>query len=88
MNEPEETFAQRRARKDREHALGEHHVQVGMRAIIRDIQEWVVLNRWEEFPGLVVSADKLNAYLLALLITAGGFDDEGLPGAQDLTAQA
>jgi hypothetical protein len=48
-------------------------VQVGMRAAIRDVQEWVDANTPPAKFNL--SERDLRAYLLAMLITAGGYDD-------------
>jgi hypothetical protein len=47
----------------------EQWVQIGMRAVIADVQEWLVCR------GRTVQADDLRAYLLALLVTAGAYDD-------------
>lgn len=49
-------------------------VQSGMRTVIRDVQEWV--GEREAVDGRI-SVMQLRAYLLALLITAGGYDDDG-----------
>lgn len=47
--------------------VAERLIQVGMRAVIRDIQDYLTEGALE--------ADKLRAYLLAMLITAGAYDD-------------
>lgn len=50
----------------------EHLVQIGMRAVIRDIQQWV-----DERPGATetVNVNDLRAYLMACLITSGAYDN-------------
>lgn len=45
-----------------------HLIQVGMRAVVRDIQDWIG-------DAETIDARGLQAYLLAALITAGGFED-------------
>jgi hypothetical protein len=45
-------------------------VQVGMRAAIRDVQDYV-----HDQQDSTLDADRLNAYLLGLLITAGAYED-------------
>lgn len=49
----------------------ERFVQVGMRAAIRDMQEFIVAKQWEHWTGAQVNADELEAYLLTMLVTAG-----------------
>jgi len=47
-----------------------------MRAAIRDVQEWVQANYGlGSNAARVVDVNQLNAYLLAMLITAGAYDD-------------
>lgn len=46
-----------------------------MRAVIRDIQEYVVANT-APMTGQIGS-QRLLTYLYAMLITAGGFEDDG-----------
>ncbi len=49
-------------------------MQIGMRAVIRDVQDYVDDNA----PlGEDIDSPRLRAYLLACLITAGGYDDPG-----------
>lgn len=54
-----------------------HLVQLGMRAAIRDVQDWAEHNAQGGGPEVdgVLDARGLRAYLLALLITAGAYDD-------------
>jgi hypothetical protein len=52
-------------------------VQIGMRAAIRDVQEW--LDQTESYQGdtRLISAEDLQAYLMAMLFTAGvSLDDD------------
>ncbi len=53
-----------------------HLIQIGMRAVVRDLMDWIPDH---EHPpdGLptVVYVPELRAYLLAQLITAGAYDD-------------
>jgi hypothetical protein len=63
----------------------EHLVQIGMRSVIRDIQEYIddpPFGIWQENGIKVLDADDLRAYLLACMITAGGYDElpEGVRG--------
>jgi hypothetical protein len=51
-------------------AQHQHLIQVGMRAVIRDIQEFIDGHR----RGDTLEVAKLESYLLACLITAGGFE--------------
>ncbi len=55
----------------------ERLVQIGMRAAIRDVQEWVTVNAWsgDSNDQAVADADDLRAYLLAMLITADAYED-------------
>ncbi len=50
-------------------------IQLGMRAVIRDIQEFVNNSTWYEEDCEVLGADALRAYLLACMITAGAYED-------------
>lgn len=51
-------------------------IQLGMRAAIRDVQDWIEGNAWHNDGfELVLDAAPLKAYLLAMLITAGAFED-------------
>lgn len=63
-----------------------HHerlVQIGMRAVARDIQDWIKGHCFspdycDNVPchcESVVLVEELKAYLLAVLITAGAYDD-------------
>jgi hypothetical protein len=49
------------------------HMRQGMRTAIRDVQDWVAIK--QRYNMDTVPADELRAYLLALLITAGAYDD-------------
>ncbi len=51
----------------------EHLIQVGMRAVARDVLDYVATNR--DHGSLHVEADELSAYLLTLMAAAGGGDD-------------
>jgi hypothetical protein len=61
----------------------EHLVQIGMRAAVRDVIDYVQSTSWHDSgvdradneSNLVLDAQRLNAYLLALLITAGAYED-------------
>lgn len=83
---PEASYYQARAEGYRKLALyhqsaeAERFVQVGMRAVIRDMQEFIRANRWTAPNDWVgVDVDELEAYLLTMLVTAGGYDEE--PGS-------
>lgn len=58
-------------------AVGETLVRVGMLAVIRDLQDFVRAHTWhgDTNEQKVIDADDLNAYLMAQLILAGGYDD-------------
>jgi outer membrane biogenesis lipoprotein LolB len=52
-------------------------VQIGMRAAIRDIQEWLDTQPLMMTDSRLVDADDLQAYLLAMLFSAGvNMEDE------------
>ncbi len=55
--------------------MTELHVQQGMRSVIRDIMDFTNINSWSRDGQVLLDADELRAYLLALLITAGAYDD-------------
>ncbi len=46
-----------------------------MRSVIRDIMDFTNINSWSRDGQVLLDADELRAYLLALLITAGAYDD-------------
>jgi hypothetical protein len=48
-------------------------VQIGMRAAVRDVIEYLDDNTFPQAPPL--DENRLRAYLLGLLITAGAYDD-------------
>lgn len=50
----------------------QHLIEIGMRAVIRDVQEWIDYN--SDRAGRIDSKG-LRAYLLAALITAGASED-------------
>lgn len=58
---------------------GEGLVAIGMRAVVRDLQDWVLEHAWRSRTGDVVDANLLSAYLLACLITSGAYDDADDP---------
>lgn len=49
-----------------------HLVELGMRAVVRDVQEWIDRNTGD---AESIDSKQLRAYLLAALITAGGSED-------------
>lgn len=49
------------------------YMRQGMRTAIRDVQDWLAIK--QRYNVDTVPADELSAYLLALLITAGAYDD-------------
>lgn len=55
----------------------EYLVQIGMRAAIRDIQEYVDINTGDH--GETIDARHLSAYLLAGLVVAGAYEDPEPP---------
>lgn len=59
-------------------------VQIGMRAAIRDIQDYITVNNFSENHLAVLNLDDLNAYLLAMLITTGLYED--IPDSADTAA--
>lgn len=50
----------------------QHLIELGMRAVIRDVQEWIAHHGDRDG---YVEAKGLRAYLLAALITAGASED-------------